>query len=504
MKFLFIVITFLSYSTLFSQIFYSEAFNIKVVSENSEMPQPLTGGFNTPQFSEIDLNQDGIMDLVITDRFNNTVKPYINEGISDSIAYSYAPQYSVKFPEMNEVLITRDYNDDGKMDLFISGDNILLYENTSTTNDGLSFRLVDKLQTKNNPNATSLNSINPGIDNYPAIVDIEGDKDMDLIYRSSERTFYYHRNLSIEFNNSFDPVYERRSPCWGHLSLLYNPSLILDSIRLNNCKGLTRGERLKGQKHSEAMSTTPIDIDQNGSMDLVVSDISEYQLRVLLNSDSGSNPVKVNSEIFKVTNSFPEYDTPVYLLYPTAYFIDLNNDGQKDLIVSSSHANNVNLGPYSKEQVWMYENTSTTGGYHFELKTKSFFQDQTLDFGRNSKPAFIDYNQDGLKDLLIGNGGYLDENDSNTFIESLALLKNIGTSTNPKFELISDDYLRLSTLNFGITRQQFANAAPAVGDLDGDGDEDFLLCQKNGDLFLFEDTSSLGNDAEFKFHPIPF
>jgi len=505
MKFLSIfVISFLAPLTLLAQIYFSEALNIEAVEGTTKIDHPFTGGFNTAQFSEIDLNLDGIMDLVVTDRFQNKVKPYINAGIPDSIHYTYAPEYAEKFPDMNQVLITRDYNDDGKMDLFVTGNNVLLYENTSTINGGVSFQLVDKLQTKNNPTSTSLNFLNPNAINYPAIVDLEGDKDIDIIYRSSSRTLDYHRNLSIDSTNGFIPFYERRSPCWGYISFTFTSSFTLDSILLNDCKFLTRGERTKGLKHSEGMSTTAIDIDRNGSMDLITSDIESYQMKVLLNSDSISTSSKVNSEIFKIIDSFPNYDVPVKLLFATAYFIDLNNDGQKDLIASSSHANNSAVGPYSKEEIWVYENTSTTGGYHFKLKTTSFLKDQTLDFGRNSRPVFIDYNTDGLQDLLIGNGGYLDKNDSNVFVESLALLRNIGTRNTPKFELISKDYLSLSSLNFGITRSEFANATPAVGDLDGDGDEDFLLCQKNGKLYFFEDTSSTGSDAEFKFHSTPF
>lgn len=489
--------------SMFGQIYFSEASDIEVTRGNEKVEFPFTGGFNNAQFSEIDLNQDGVMDLVVTDRFFNEVKPYINSGINDSINYIYAPEFKDKFPAMDQVLVTRDYNNDGKMDLFVSGNSVDLYENTSTLSGGLSFQLVDKLQTQYNLGNPFISSLNPNAINYPAFVDLDGDRDIDVISRSGARTLDYHRNLSIENNNNFAPIYERRNTCWGYIAFTFASNFTLDSILLNNCRFNTRGERRKELKHSEGMSTTAIDIDLNGSMDLVTSDIGSYQMRVLLNSDSLPG-AKVNSEIYRIIDSFPNYDEPITLLYATAYFIDLNNDGKKDLIASSSHANNSALGPYAKEEIWVYENISTTGGYRFKLKTKSFLKEETLDFGRNSRPVFIDYNNDGLKDLLVGNGGYLSENDSNTFIESLALLENTGTRNAPKFDLISTDYLQLSTLDFKITRGEFANATPAVGDLDGDGDEDFLLCQKNGRLYLFEDTSAIGSNAAFKFHATPF
>ena len=495
----FLILTLLPLTSV-AQIYYMETNDIEVTKENEKIEDPFTGGFNNAQFSGIDLNQDGIMDLVITDRFFNAVIPYINAGIADSIHYTYAPEYIDKFPPMNQVLVTRDYNDDGKMDLFVCGNSIDLYENISTINGGLSFQLVDKLQTKYNPSSSFIGVLNPNAINYPAIEDIDGDKDIDIISRSTSRTLDYHRNLSIDNNNNFNTLYERRSPCWGYISFTFDSNFTLDSILLNDCNRLTRGERLK---HSEGVSTTAIDLDQNGSMDLITSDIGTYQMKVLLNADSLPG-AKTNSEIFQVLDSFPNYDTPISMLYSTAYFLDVNNDGLEDLIASSSHANNSALGPYAKEEVWLYENVSATGGYRFQLKTKSFLKNNTLDFGRNAKPVFIDHNKDGLKDLLIGNGGYLSENDSNIFIESLALLENTGTAVAPRFDVVSTDYLSIANLDFGIVKALFANASPAVGDVDGDGDEDFLLCQRNGEIFYFEDTAATGSEAAFKFHPEPF
>ena len=512
MKYIALIICFL-FTQLPSkaQVFFSEALNIEVMEDAEQVEAPFTGGFNNAQFSEIDLNQDGIMDLIVTDRFLNTVKPYINAGITDSVSYTYAPQYSVKFPDMDEVLITRDYNDDGKMDLFVISNSIFLYENTSTQSGGLSFQLVDKIRTNYNSADTFLTPLNPNAINYPAIVDLEGDKDIDLIYRSTGRTLDYHRNLSIDQNNNFDPIYERRNTCWGFIRFIFSQqTFILDSILFQDCRFFTRGERLKRpdllkrNKHAEGMSTTALDIDKNGSMDLVTSDIASYQMRVLLNADSGSSITKVNSEIFKIIDSFPNYDVPVHLLYATAYFIDVNNDGLKDFIAASSHSNTEFTGPHAKEEIWLYENISTNNGYRFQLKTKTFLRDKTLDFGRKSKPTFIDYNKDGLKDLLIGSGGYLDSDDSTLFTDALALLENIGTKNTPKYRLVNRDYLEISTLNFGFTPTYFANSSPVVGDLDGDGDEDFLLVQRNQKVYWFEDTASAGNTASFKFHPNPY
>ena len=51
-----------------------------------------TGGLNCPQFSEIDLDGDGIKDLVSFERnFYGAVKTFLNTGTNGNPSYTYAP-----------------------------------------------------------------------------------------------------------------------------------------------------------------------------------------------------------------------------------------------------------------------------------------------------------------------------------------------------------------------------------------------------------------------------
>src|SRR4051812_36435834 len=54
-------------------------------------PFAWAGGFNSTQFSEIDLNQDGIMDLFAFDRAGNKIITFINSGIPNQVSYVFAP-----------------------------------------------------------------------------------------------------------------------------------------------------------------------------------------------------------------------------------------------------------------------------------------------------------------------------------------------------------------------------------------------------------------------------
>ena len=70
-------------------------------------------------------------------------------------------------------------------------------------------------------------------------------------------------------------------------------------------------------------------------------------------------------------------------------------------------------------------------------------------------------------DILVGAGGdYVNQKT----ILSLKLFKNTGTVTTPSYELIDDDYL-----GFSENASSSNNPAPAIGDLDGDGDDDLII-----------------------------
>ena len=508
MKFLFFSIFSILLSTnVICQVYFFEEFGIEVEVNGRKLSDPFTGGFNSVQYSELDLNLDGINDLVVYDRLKGLVRPYINRGIQDSISYYYAAEFAERFPLMRDFLLTADFNNDGKFDLIIGRDRLELYENISNSNIGLGFEFKGNIESFYSATSSLPTIINPTGTNIPAIYDIDGDKDIDFLTNNLSRTIDYHRNLSKDLNNNYFSKIERRSTCWGSFFESFNVSRSRsDSVFLDSClNGKIRGERKKrGEKHGSGLTISPLDYDDNSSMDILISDDGSYKMKMLLNADSVSFPYKTNSSIYKVLDSFPKYDVPVHLLFAAAYFIDLNNDGKKDMLVASNQANSSELAPFSKEETWLYENISNNNKYKFQLKTKDFLKNEMLDFGRTSKPCLFDYNNDGLIDMLIGNGGYLAKNDSSKFIPQLALLRNNGTKTQPKFELVDRDYLKISTLDLGVNYELFASVSVTAGDIDGDGDEDLLLTQENANIYLFEDTSLVGNEAEFKFHPINF
>ena len=137
----------------------------------------------------------------------------------------------------------------------------------------------------------------------------------------------------------------------------------------------------------------------------------------------------------------------------------------------------------------MYENIGSNTNIDFNFIQKNFLQQEMIDLGAGSYPAFFDHNNDGLADIIVGNYGYHQIGGNPR--SSLALFTNIGTITTPKYELENRDWQNISSLNLNINLNIPAlNLTPTFGDLDGDSDDDMILGDANGKLHFFTNTGA--------------
>jgi hypothetical protein len=128
----------------------------------------------------------------------------------------------------------------------------------------------------------------------------------------------------------------------------------------------------------------------------------------------------------------------------------------------------------------MGSNTNPT----FVYQTDAFLQEEMIEHGTGSVPVFVDLNQDGLEDMLVSN--FFRFTTPLSKEGSIAYYKNTGTTTNPFFTLIDDDFLNLSSSGLGL------RMLPTFGDLDGDGDKEMLLGLENGRIAYYENISITG------------
>lgn len=103
----------------------------------------------------------------------------------------------------------------------------------------------------------------------------------------------------------------------------------------------------------------------------------------------------------------------------------------------------------------------------FSTVTTSTF---AFDVGVNSAPTFVDINGDGVEELMVGEAG----GNINHYVKH-----DIGTL--PSYNVIVEDFA-------GI--QVGAESAPAFIDIDADGDYDLFVGEAGGTLFYYENTGS--------------
>ena len=437
----------------------------------------LSGGINAGQFSNIDLNLDGIMDIIVFDKSGNKLSPFINNNGS----FVYTPQYRKNFPNIHDWMLLADYNCDGKNDIFTySSGGMAVYLNTSNTE--LEFSQVDTLVRSDQGGLIPLNIYISPVD-IPAITDVDYDGDLDILTFSILGGFIeYHKNLSMELYGTCDSlIFELSESCWG---LCYEGlnSYILNCINCQ-CQQITNHNTLNTKEKHAGSTILAIDIDNDNDKDLILGDISFRNLNLLINGGDNQNAI-----ITSIDSVFPKNHINTVAadidVYPASYYIDVTSDGIKDLIVTTNSDNN----SANFQSCWLYENNGQNDLPEFNFSQEDFLQKNMVEIGTAAFPVFYDYNNDGLKDLIIGNYGYHQVN--NNPISSLALFENIGNTISPHYNLITRDWLNLSTINLNITLNIPAlNLSPTFGDLDGDNDKDLIVGDADGKLHLFENIA---------------
>src|SRR6266566_1220793 len=84
-----------------TQIQFLRYDSVPVTVNSQQLLYPWAGGINFAQFSDIDLNQDGIMDLFVFDRTGNKITTYINNGTPNTVDYlDSSSKYAKKFPHL--------------------------------------------------------------------------------------------------------------------------------------------------------------------------------------------------------------------------------------------------------------------------------------------------------------------------------------------------------------------------------------------------------------------
>ena len=454
-----------------------------------ELANPLTGGINTPQLSTIDLNNDNVEDLFIFDRVGNVIMTFVNDGSS----YTFAPEYINNFPKLTKWVLLRDYDGDGIEDIFAYSDvpgigGVIVYKGYYE-NDAIAFERF------NFPNAVNLvffplpaggvtQLFISDID-YPAVDDIDCDGDLDILtFGISGSTMEFYKNQSVEMGYGLDSlIFTLEETCWGGFIESGFSSEISLSPTPGDCADPLTGDDEVDFRHAGSTILT-YDSNNDQLIDVVIGDLVSETVTFLTNAGTCEEAwMNTQTTVFPVPDTAEAIGIP---FFPATFYLDVTNDGLKDMLA----APNPDKAAENFEMLWLYENVGSNELPVFEFVEKDFLVDGMLDFGSGASPTFVDYNADGLMDIVVGNFTYYLP--FTEFDSRLLLFENTGTLGNPEFDLVDEDYLGLSV--FSNTAHTFS---PEFGDLDGDGDLDVLVGEDAGSLFYAENIAGEGNPLAF-------
>ncbi|MCD6067859.1 MAG: repeat protein [Bacteroidetes bacterium] len=482
------VIVILLFSKLSAQPLFQRLDTVKVYNFGNQLKNPWAGGFNFTEWSAVDIDLDGHKDLAVFDKSGEIIRIFKNDGIPGVSSYSHAAQFQSQMPTpISSWAFFQDYNNDTRQDLFTYtlGGGMCVYKNISTPGN-VQFTLLTRATISNFLGGSGLTGTPVNAVAIPAVADIDNDGDLDaLTFQSGGTKLEFHKNISIEQYGHLDSLrFDVVDYCWGDATENNCEATLNEStcplMRLYNQAKKKETNTTNNTMHSGSCLLC-LDIDGDNDEDLLLGDISCDSVEFFRNAGS-----LTNAHFDYTTKLFPNATNPIsFKQFPCSYFLDVDNDGARDLIAAPNIVASENY-----KSVWFYKNNGPDNAPNFQFVKKTFLQEQMLDFGEGAFPTTLDYDSDGDMDLLVGNFGYYIP--VSTYSTKLALLENTGTASNPKFNLVNPDYAGLSSLNL-------RNLAPATGDLDGDGDMDLIVGDANGRMTYYKNTAPIGSPANFVF-----
>lgn len=443
--------------------------------------QPFIGGFNSPQFSQMDLNGDKQTDMLVFDRYDAKLLPFIR---TKGDVFLYAPEYESALPKGLYFYKTADLNSDGKLDVFTlseSGDLQIYINKTPFGSKNLSFHGLGNLYYRNQFDSTFFNLYNPlsfSKFDMPEISDIDGDGDLDIVsYDQGNYTYREFRDVRAEKGWPKDTFeFQIMDVCFGYFNEGFD-----NSIALGECPYKDK----LSPRHTGGSSCLMFDFDADGDKEMLISNIGFYRFVFLENGRKNVNH-KYDTMI-RVDTLFPQNTVAANKFnFPAAYLIDASGDGVQDLLISPNDFVDVK----ETQQIWYYQNNGVANKPNFQFVKTNFLSEKTLDLGARSAPVFVDIDADGDKDLLVANNGDYAKTQGKK--DRLALFENTGTKTKPIFQLKTLDYLTLSDSNY-------QHMVPTVGDIDGDGDQDLLLGLMSGKIACFQNKAGPNKAVQWEF-----
>lgn len=418
--------------TSFPPSYTQQIYGIEVHgADGKRLDHPFHGGFNLPRPQLIDIDADQDLDLFVQERTGD-IKYFENTGTPTEPSFTWrSDQYHGL--DVGEWYRFVDLDQDGDYDLI--GETIFSY-----------IRFFRNEGTATSPSfAAPLDSL-PDFEgvplfmdrqNIPTITDLDCDGNLDMFIGRVSGTVLH---------------YESTGPDATGL-----PKFRLVTDRFEDIEIVSMFATLHG---ANALSFH--DIDQDGDQDLFWGDFFEAGILLIPNTGTCAEPNLRNDPI-----AYPPDDPVRTSGYNSILFADLDGDGGAELVFGVlGGAFNPNT---SAVENLYYMDPMPEGG--LLLKTTTLLSG--IDVGADSYPVFADLDADGDSDLLLSNK--IATHDFSTGV--IHYFENTSTPEQLSWQ-------EQETLNI----DGHYNLAPALADLDADGDLDMLVGTWNkGSLYFRND-----------------
>jgi hypothetical protein len=402
---------------------------------------------SNPVFADID--NDGDIDLVVGEYWGN-INYFQNDG------FGVFTELSGVLNPFDAILVWyysspdfADFDDDGDLDLFIGdGDGYISYYQ----HDGLSF-------IEQTGNANPFDGIDFGDVVSPVMIDVDLDGDFDLVAGTYNDLFLrYLRNDAGTFSEkrgTLSPfegiqVIYHAKPIFADIDGDANLDLVIGDMAgtISYYKDTLNGFIPKvGAENPFAgidvgIASTPAmgNFDDDGDLDLFVGD--KYGTILYYKNNAGTYVQQTGADNPMNGVDVGAYSDPV--------LVDFDNDNDLDLVVGNY---NGTINYFRNDEPVFAELTGAVNPFN------------GIDVGFYSSPALVDFDNDGDLDLVVGNNN----GTINYFRNDEPVYTELTGADNP-FNGIDIGYF----------------SAPALVDLDNDGDFDLYLGDVNGKVYFSE------------------
>ncbi len=401
--------------------------------DGSPYALPFLGGLDVPRPQFVDIDADGDADLFLQE-YSNSLWFFENTGTARAPRHEWRTDRYQNI-EIGEWYRFIDLDADGAIDLLTESpvSHIRHYRNTGTKTMP-AFTLVGEL--RDGTGAPMFMDRQ----NIPALADIDCDGRLDMLVGRVEGVV---------------DRYEATAPGAAQFALIaerYEGIEIIGGIGMPTAR------------HG-ANAIASHDFDNDGDQDLFWGDF--FEPAILLIENVGSTCSNPSFQSPPVTLPFADGSRTSGYNAPAP--VDIDHDGDLDFLIGviGGAFNPIRTG---EDNFFFWERTAADA---FTLRTKRFLDG--IDHGSDAAPAFADIDADGDLDLLVGS-----KIDAQTgSYPSLQVYRNDGTRTAPRFRAMEP-----------VRLIDAYNLTPAPGDLDSDGDIDVIVGTWNQDLVFVRNEGS--------------